>query len=186
MGDVQVAIFFREFPDRRYRVSLRSKGEINVSRVAEHFGGGGHKCASGFSLEGPLAMAVAKVVDRLRVEAVEVNPASGRTTETANATSRSEKRTAGSEGRRTKDAASYGHNPSTYLVRRSAPHPYRLCRPSDDLDQLPAPGVQHFWNAAGSAILFWIALHPFQIGFLVLEGVWTIVSIWALMRPRAA
>jgi hypothetical protein len=41
-------------------------------------------------------------------------------------------------------------------------------------------------NAAGSAILFWIALHPFQIGFLVLEGVWTIVSIWAPARPRAA
>ena len=41
-------------------------------------------------------------------------------------------------------------------------------------------------NAAGSAILWWIALHPFQIGFLVLEGVWTIISIWALLRPRAA
>ena len=53
MGDVQVAIFFRELPDSRYRVSLRSKGEINVSRVAEHFGGGGHKCASGFSPRWP-------------------------------------------------------------------------------------------------------------------------------------
>jgi hypothetical protein len=39
-------------------------------------------------------------------------------------------------------------------------------------------------NAAGSVILFWIALHPFQIGFLVLEGVWTIVSLWALFFPR--
>ena len=75
MGDVQVAIFFRELPDARYRVSLRSKGEINVSKVAEHFGGGGHKCASGFSLDGPLAMAVAKVVDRLRAEPVETSSA---------------------------------------------------------------------------------------------------------------
>ncbi|MGA9641820.1 MAG: bifunctional oligoribonuclease/PAP phosphatase NrnA [Terriglobales bacterium] len=66
MGDVQVAIFFRELPDGRYRVSLRSKGEVNVSTVAEQFGGGGHKCASGFSLDGPLAIAVSKVVDRLR------------------------------------------------------------------------------------------------------------------------
>lgn len=41
-------------------------------------------------------------------------------------------------------------------------------------------------NAAGSAILWWIALRPFQIGFLVLEGVWTIVSLWALVRPRIA
>ena len=69
IGDVQVAIFFRELPDQRYRVSLRSKGEINVSTVAEHFGGGGHKCASGCSLDGPLAIAVAKVVEKLRSEA---------------------------------------------------------------------------------------------------------------------
>jgi phosphoesterase RecJ-like protein len=73
MGDVQVAIFFRELPDHRYRVSLRSKGEVNVSSIAEHFGGGGHKCASGFSLEGPLAIAVARVVDRLRTEPMVLN-----------------------------------------------------------------------------------------------------------------
>ncbi len=76
MGDVQVAIFFREMLDGRYRVSLRSKGEINVSRVAEHFGGGGHKCASGFSLDGPLAIAVSRVVERLHAEPVEMMPAS--------------------------------------------------------------------------------------------------------------
>jgi phosphoesterase RecJ-like protein len=70
IGDVQVAIFFRELPDCRFRVSLRSKGEVNVSTVAEHFGGGGHKCASGCSIEGPLAVAVSRIVDRLRAEAV--------------------------------------------------------------------------------------------------------------------
>ncbi len=70
IGDVQVAIFFRELPDGRFRVSLRSKGEVNVSTLAEHFGGGGHKCASGCSVEGPLAVAVSRIVDRLRAEAV--------------------------------------------------------------------------------------------------------------------
>ncbi len=70
IADVQVAIFFREMPDRRFRVSLRSKGEVNVSTVAEHFGGGGHKCASGCAIEGPLAVAVSRIVDRLRAEAV--------------------------------------------------------------------------------------------------------------------
>jgi phosphoesterase RecJ-like protein len=68
MGDVQVAIFFRELADGRYRVSLRSKGEVNVAAVAEHFGGGGHKCASGCGIEGPLAVAVSRIVDRLRAE----------------------------------------------------------------------------------------------------------------------
>jgi len=70
MGDVQVAVFFRELPDRRYRVSMRSKGAVNVSIVAEHFGGGGHKCASGCSLDGPLAIVVSRVVERLRAEPV--------------------------------------------------------------------------------------------------------------------
>ena len=68
IGDVQVAVFFRELPDGRWRVSLRSKGEVNVSAVAEHFGGGGHKCASGCSLDGPMEVAVSRVVERLRAE----------------------------------------------------------------------------------------------------------------------
>jgi phosphoesterase RecJ-like protein len=70
IGDVHVAIFFRELPDGRWRVSLRSKGQVNVSCVAEHFGGGGHKCASGCSLDGPLALVIARVVERLRAEPV--------------------------------------------------------------------------------------------------------------------
>lgn len=64
--DVEVAAFFRELPDGRFRVSLRSKGQLNVSAVAEQFGGGGHECASGCSVDGPLAIAVARVVEKLR------------------------------------------------------------------------------------------------------------------------
>jgi len=64
--DVEVAAFFRELPDGRFRVSLRSKGKQNVSTVAEHFGGGGHQCASGCSLDGPLSIAVTRVVEQLR------------------------------------------------------------------------------------------------------------------------
>ena len=64
--DVEVAAFFRELPDGRFRVSLRSKGQLNVSEVAQQFGGGGHECASGCALEGPLSMAVARVVEQLR------------------------------------------------------------------------------------------------------------------------
>jgi hypothetical protein len=41
-------------------------------------------------------------------------------------------------------------------------------------------------NAAGSVILWWIAMHLFQVGFVVLEGVWAVISIWALARPRPA
>src|SRR6202142_2553020 len=64
--DVEVAAFLRELPDGRYRVSLRSKGKLNVAAVAERFGGGGHECASGFSLEGPLSAAVARILAEIR------------------------------------------------------------------------------------------------------------------------
>ncbi|HZQ69996.1 MAG TPA: hypothetical protein VFA68_15835 [Terriglobales bacterium] len=39
-------------------------------------------------------------------------------------------------------------------------------------------------NAIGSAILAYVAFHPFQIGFVVLEVTWTLISIYALFRPR--
>ena len=64
--DVQVAVFLRELPGGRYRVSLRSKGAVNVAAVAERFGGGGHECASGCSLEGPLEVAVGRILAEVR------------------------------------------------------------------------------------------------------------------------
>ena len=39
-------------------------------------------------------------------------------------------------------------------------------------------------NAAGSAILTYIAFHPFQLGFVVLEVTWVLISLYALARPR--
>lgn len=41
-------------------------------------------------------------------------------------------------------------------------------------------------NAVGSAILAYIAFHPFQVGFVVLEVTWAVISVWALVRPRPA
>ena len=39
-------------------------------------------------------------------------------------------------------------------------------------------------NAVGSGILAYIAFHPFQIGFVILEVTWTLISIYAWLRPR--
>jgi len=66
--DVEVAAFFRELPGGRCRVSLRSKGALNVAEVAEGFGGGGHRCASGCSLDGPLSSAVTRILAHLRID----------------------------------------------------------------------------------------------------------------------
>jgi phosphoesterase RecJ-like protein len=66
IGEIEVAAFFRELPGGRYRVSLRSKGKLDVARVAERIGGGGHECASGCSLDGPLDEAVRQTLELLR------------------------------------------------------------------------------------------------------------------------
>ncbi len=63
---VEVALFFRELTDGRYRVSLRSKGRVNVAAIAEHFGGGGHSCASGCAVPGPLAASLEAILSQLR------------------------------------------------------------------------------------------------------------------------
>ena len=67
IAGVEVAAFFRELPSQRFRVSLRSKGALDVARIAEIFGGGGHKCASGFSIEGPLSVAANRVLAYVRI-----------------------------------------------------------------------------------------------------------------------
>jgi phosphoesterase RecJ-like protein len=66
IGEVEVAALLRELPDGRFRVSLRSKGNLDVAHVAESFGGGGHECASGCSVEGPLAEALRRILGSLR------------------------------------------------------------------------------------------------------------------------
>src|SRR5436190_19016316 len=75
IGDVEVAVFFRELPDARCRVSMRSKGALNVAAVADHFGGGGHKCASGCSMDGPMGAAVSRVIEQLHVQEAAENTA---------------------------------------------------------------------------------------------------------------
>jgi phosphoesterase RecJ-like protein len=62
---IQTALFFRELPNGRFRVSLRSKGNIDVASIAEKFGGGGHRCASGCSIEGPLSRAVDELITQI-------------------------------------------------------------------------------------------------------------------------
>jgi phosphoesterase RecJ-like protein len=66
IGEVEVAALLRELPDGRFRVSLRSKGNLDVAHVAESFEGGGHECASGCSVEGPLAEALRQILGSLR------------------------------------------------------------------------------------------------------------------------
>ena len=49
----------------------------------------------------------------------------------------------------------------------------------------PRKAAYNILNAIGSAILGYIAFHPFQIGFVVLEVTWTLISLYALLRQKA-
>lgn len=68
--EILAAVYMREVGPQQYRVSLRSKGDINVAKVAERFGGGGHRNAAGLRIEGPWDEKEAELVKAVH-EAVE-------------------------------------------------------------------------------------------------------------------
>lgn len=49
---VEFSLVFHEVEPKFYKVSVRSSSRINSSAFAKRFGGGGHKCASGFNING--------------------------------------------------------------------------------------------------------------------------------------
>lgn len=64
---IDSAVFLREVPDTsQFRLSIRSTGKLDVSKVAEHFGGGGHRNASGCTLDGPLSTAIERILAQIR------------------------------------------------------------------------------------------------------------------------
>jgi phosphoesterase RecJ-like protein len=66
IGDVDVVAFFKEVAPGRYRISLRSKGGVNVAKLANCFGGGGHRNASGCTVEGALPEVERQVIEKLQ------------------------------------------------------------------------------------------------------------------------
>jgi len=51
---IKVTLFFKEIDDNYYRVSIRSKGDVNSQEIAKKFNGGGHNHAAGFFYKGDL------------------------------------------------------------------------------------------------------------------------------------
>ena len=66
VAEVEAAFFLRELPEGRVRVSLRSKGEVNVAAIASRLGGGGHENAAGCTVDGPLPRAAQEILRELR------------------------------------------------------------------------------------------------------------------------
>lgn len=64
---IRVSIFFKENAEGILRCSMRSKGNIDVSKIARHYNGGGHKTAAGFKSKYPLDEIMIKVLKMLGV-----------------------------------------------------------------------------------------------------------------------
>ena len=52
--DIEAVAFFKEVGDQQWRVSLRSKGRVDIGAIARSFTGGGHTNAAGCSTTGDL------------------------------------------------------------------------------------------------------------------------------------
>ncbi|MBL8167192.1 MAG: bifunctional oligoribonuclease/PAP phosphatase NrnA [Acidobacteria bacterium] len=78
VGDVEAVAFFRELPNDTYRISLRSKNRVNVARVAEQFGGGGHANAAGFTIKANFETLSSEVIEKLKDAVAQAPAANGR------------------------------------------------------------------------------------------------------------
>lgn len=64
--DTEVSVFFRQDGDHTYKLSLRSKGRVDVQKIAKGFGGGGHVAAAGCKIDGTLKEVQDKVFRAVR------------------------------------------------------------------------------------------------------------------------
>jgi phosphoesterase RecJ-like protein len=62
---VEVAMLIKQLEEKKYRLSLRSKGTINVFKIATVFNGGGHHSASGCYLEGNYQQIKQKILNEI-------------------------------------------------------------------------------------------------------------------------
>lgn len=65
---VEVAMFMYELENRQFKVSLRSKGKVDVSAIAKYFGGGGHVRAAGFSMTGSSHDVINNVTEQIALQ----------------------------------------------------------------------------------------------------------------------
>lgn len=70
---VEVAAFISEIGDRFFKVSLRSRGSVDVEKIAGVFGGGGHHSAAACRITGDLESVKAKLVEAVISGATERN-----------------------------------------------------------------------------------------------------------------
>ena len=72
--EIESVVFFKQAEGDEYRVSMRSKGNIDIRAVAGEFGGGGHKNAAGCSATGPIDQLQSVFIGKIE-QAIDGRPA---------------------------------------------------------------------------------------------------------------
>lgn len=65
---VEVAVFFMEQEPAVFKTSLRSSLAVDVSDVAQQFGGGGHARAAGCTMHGSIEQCVQRLIEAVRLQ----------------------------------------------------------------------------------------------------------------------
>ncbi len=65
ISTVEASALFVELKDGRFRCSLRSRGAVDVGKIAQKFDGGGHKMAAGLYLPAPIENAKKRILDEM-------------------------------------------------------------------------------------------------------------------------
>jgi len=63
--EIQAVLFFKQIEGESYRISMRSKGDVDIAAVAKEFGGGGHKNAAGCTASGGVDMLQKQFVEKI-------------------------------------------------------------------------------------------------------------------------
>ena len=67
ISGVEVGLMFVEQRSGSVKVSFRSRDDVDCSRIASQFGGGGHRAAAGATIEAPIAQVEARVLKAVEV-----------------------------------------------------------------------------------------------------------------------
>ncbi|HEY2904470.1 MAG TPA: bifunctional oligoribonuclease/PAP phosphatase NrnA [Vicinamibacterales bacterium] len=70
--EIQAVVFFKQIEGEEYRVSMRSKGDIDIGAVSKEFGGGGHKNAAGCTVKGGIDALQKLFVEKIE-DAIEIH-----------------------------------------------------------------------------------------------------------------
>ena len=65
---VEVALFLYETGEDEFKVSMRAKNDVDVSLIAQHFGGGGHKKAAGITMKGKVQDIINSLVSQIELQ----------------------------------------------------------------------------------------------------------------------